>query len=47
MRFFENCDLEFPKLKDARPKLPVALILNYKRSTNAKEKGEAVIREKE
>ena len=48
MRYFEDCDLDFPKLVDARPTPLVALILSYKKSTNTKEKrrGQTVIKER-
>ena len=37
-RHLIDCDMEFLNLEDTCPKLPVALIFIYKRSTHAKEK---------
>ena len=34
--------MEFPKMEDMSPRLPIALILIYKRSTHVKKKGRAV-----
>ena len=45
-RYLQNCDLQFPNLTYARPKLPFTLIFNYKRSTHHKEKGEPSPKEK-
>ena len=38
-RYLLDCDLEFPKLEDVRPRPSVALTLNYKRCTHHKKKG--------
>ena len=34
--YLQNCDLQFPNLTYARPRLPFTLIFNYKRSTHHK-----------
>ena len=39
--YLQNCDLQFPNLTYARPKLPFTLIFNYKRSTHHKGKRES------
>ena len=36
----ENCNLEFPKMEDTHPRLLVALIISYKRSTQITQKEE-------
>ena len=45
-RYLENCDLEFSNLEDTCPRLLVALILNYKRSTHARKKKSRHLRRK-
>ena len=35
--YLQNCDLQFPNLTYARPRLPFTLIFNYKRSTHHKD----------
>ena len=35
--YLQNCDLQFPNLTYARPRLPFTLIFSYKRSTHHKE----------
>ena len=46
VRYLEYSDLEFPKLENTRPGLPVALILSYKRSIHIKKKGESSLEKK-
>ena len=39
VRYLHNCDLQFPNLTYARPRLPFILIFNYKRSTHHMKEG--------
>lgn len=41
-RYLEDCDMRFLKMEDMHPRLPIALILSYKRNTHAKKKGRAI-----
>jgi len=45
--YLQNCDLQFPNLTYACPRLPFTLIFNYKRSTHYKENGSRQSRFKE
>ena len=38
VRYLADCDMKFPNLEDARPRLPFTLIFNYQRNKQAKEK---------
>ena len=44
--YLQNCDLQFPNLTYARPRLPFTLIFSYQRSTHHKEQGEPSPKEK-
>ena len=44
--YLQNCDLQFPNLTYARPRLPFTLIFNYKRSTHHKDHGGSSPKEK-
>ena len=44
--YLQNCDLQFPNLTYAHPRIPFTLIFNYKISTHHKEKGDPSPKEK-